>query len=59
MSYRLCVYDQGTLEIKLNNVLKMVQIRLQDNKLTVNGKKRKYIIITSHNNLNYTNLDLD
>ena len=54
-SLTLSGYDPKTIEEKLNKDLHQVQNWLQSNKLTLNVKKTKYIIIGSHYRLRHLN----
>ena len=58
-SLTLPAYDPTTLEEKLNKDLDEVQKWLKSNKLTLNVKKTKYIIIGSHYRLRKLNADLN
>ena len=42
-----CAFDAETLEVQLNNDLKTIQTWLQANKLTLNVKKTKYVLIAN------------
>ena len=55
----LSAYDPATLEEKLNKDLDEVQKWLKSNKLTLNVKKTKYMIIGSHYRLRHLNGDLN
>ena len=52
-SLTLFAYDPATLEEKLNKDLDEVQKWLKSNKLTLNVKKTKYMIIGSHYRLRH------
>ena len=52
-SLTLSAYDPTTLEEKLNKDLDKVQKWLKSNKLTLNVKKTKYVIIGSHYRLRH------
>ena len=54
----LSAYDPATLEETLNKDLGEVQKWLKSNKLTLNDKKTKYMIIGSHYRLRHLNGDL-
>ena len=58
-SLTLSAYDPTTLEEKLNKDLDEVQKWLKSNKLTLNVKKTKYMIIGSHYRLRHLNGDLN
>ena len=58
-SLTLSAYDSTTLEEKLNKDLEEVQKWLESNKLTLNVKKTKYMIIGSHYRLRHLNGDLN
>ena len=58
-SLTLSSYDSTTLEEKLNKDLEEVQKWLESNKLTLNVKKTKYMIIGSHYRLRHLNGDLN
>ena len=58
-SLTLSAYDPATLEEKLNKDLDEVQKWLKSNKLTLNVKKTKYMIIGSHYRLRHLNGDLN
>ena len=58
-SLTLPAYDPTTLEEKLNKDLDEVQKWLKSNKLTLNVKKTKYMIIGSHYRLRKLNADLN
>ena len=58
-SLTLSAYEPTTLEEKLNKDLGEVQKWLKSNKLTLNVKKTKYMIIGSHYRLRYLNGDLN
>ena len=58
-SLTLSAYDPTTLEEKLNKDLEEVQKWLKSNKLTLNVKKTKYMIIGSHYRLRHLNGDLN
>ena len=58
-SLTLSAYDPATLEEKFNKDLDEVQKWLKSNKLTLNAKKTKYMIIGSHYRLRYLNGDLN
>ena len=58
-SLTLSAYDPATLEEKLNKDLDEVQKWLKSNKLTLNVKKTKYMIIGSHYQLRNLNDDLN
>ena len=47
-----CSHGFDSLEIQLSNDLNKAQLGLQANKLTVNAKKTRYIVIASQNKLN-------
>ena len=47
-----CSHDFYPLEMQLRNDLNKAQLGLQANKLTVNAKKTRYIVIASQNKLN-------
>ena len=58
-SLTLSAYDPTTLEEKLNKDLDEVQKWLKSNKLTLNVKKTKYMIIGNHYRLRELNGDLN
>ena len=58
-SLTLSAYDPTTLEEKLNKDLDEVHKRLKSNKLTLNVKKTKYLIIGRHYRLRHLNGDLN
>ena len=58
-SLTLSAYDPTTLEEKLNKDLDEVHKWLKSNKLTLNVKKTKYMIIGSHYRLRHLNGDLN
>ena len=58
-SLTLSTYDPTTLEEKLKKYLDEVQKWLKSNKLTLNVKKTKYMIIGSHYRLRHLNGDLN
>ena len=58
-SLTLSAYDPTTLEEKLKKDLDEVQKWLKSNKLTLNVKKTKYMIIGSHYRLRHLNGDLN
>ena len=58
-SLTLSAYYPTTLEEKLNKDLEEVQKWLKSNKLTLNVKKTKYMIIGSHYRLRHLNGDLN
>ena len=58
-SLTLSAYDPTTLKEKLNKDLEEVQKWLKFNKLTLNVKKTKYIIVGSHYRLRHLNGDLN
>ena len=55
----LSAYDPTTLEEKLNKDLDKVQKWLKSNKLTLNVKKTKYMIIGSHQRLRHLKINGD
>ena len=59
MSLTFSADNRATLEEKLNEDINGVQKWLQSNKLTLNVKKTKYMIIGSHYRLRHLNEDLD
>ena len=58
-SLTLSADDPAALEEKLNNNIDEVQMWLQSNKRTLNGKNTKYMIIGSQYRLRHLNEDLD
>ena len=52
-----CNHDLNALELQLNDDLTKAQLWLQTNKLTVNVKKTKYVVIASKNKLKGLNHD--
>lgn len=54
-SLTLSVYDPTTIEEKLKKDLDEVQKSLESNKLTLNVKNTKYMIIGSHYRLRHLN----
>ena len=58
-SLTLSAYDPTNLDEKLNKDLVEVQRSLKSNKLTLNVKKTKYMIIGSHYRLRHLNSDLN
>ena len=58
-SLTLSAYDPTTLEEKLHRDLDKVQKWLKSNKLTLNVKKTKYMIIGNHYRLRELNGDLN
>lgn len=58
MSLTFSADNRATLEEKLNEDINGVQKWLQSNKLTLNVKKTKYMIIGSHYRLRHLNEDL-
>ena len=56
-SFTLSAYDPVTVEEKLNKDLDEVQKWLKSNKLSLNVKKTKYMIIGSHHRLRHLNGD--
>ena len=58
-SLTLSADDPAALEEKLNNDIDEVQMWLQSNKLTLNVKKTKYMIIGSQYRLRHLNEDLN
>ena len=58
-SLTLSAYDPTTLEEKLNKDLDEVQKLLKSNKLTLNVKKTRHMIIGSHYRLRHLNGDLN
>lgn len=58
MSLTFSADNRATLEEKLNEDINGVQKWLQSNKLTLNVKKTKYMIIGSHYRLRDLNEDL-
>lgn len=59
MSLTFSADNRATLEEKLNEDINGVQKWLQSNKLTLNVKKTKYMIMGSHYRLRHLNEDLD
>ena len=58
-AFTLSAYDPTTLAENLNKDLEEVQKWLKSNKLTLNVKKTKYVIIGSHYRLRHLNGDLN
>ena len=58
-SLTLSAYDPTTLEEKLNKDLEVVQKWLKSNKLTLNVKKTKYMVIGSHYRLRHLNVTVN
>ena len=54
-----CAFDAETLEVQLNNDFKTIQTWLQANKLTLNVKKTKYVLIANQNKLSGLNHDFE